>query len=66
MFHSYSKNPALDYDPEVRLAREAEAMRRLESELAEARAWAEAARNRHGLVAALDRPLVGEPASLLP
>ena len=65
LFHSYSKNPALDYDPEVRLAREAEAMRRLESELAEARAWAEAARDRHGLAVALDRPLVGEPVPLL-
>ena len=65
LFHSYSKNPALDYDPEVRLAREAEAMRRLAGELAEARAWAEAARDRHGLAVALDRPLVGEPVPLL-
>ena len=65
LFHSYSKNPALDYDPEVRLAREAEAMRRLEREIAEARDWAETARERHGLAEALDRPLVGGPAALL-
>jgi hypothetical protein len=66
LFRSYSKNPALDYDPEVRLAREAEAMRRLAGEIAEARAWAEAARERHGLTEALDRPLLGDPVPLLP
>lgn len=65
LFSSYSKNPALDYDPEVRLAREAEAMRRLEPEIGQARAWTEAARARHGLVEALDRPLFGGPAPLL-
>ena len=65
LFRSYSKNPALDYDPEVRLAREAEAMRRLEKEIAQARAWAEAASARHGLGPALDRPLVGVSAPLL-
>jgi hypothetical protein len=65
LFRSYSKNPALDYDPEVRMAREAEAMRRLEVDIAQARAWAEAARVRHGLAAALDRPLLGEPVPLL-
>jgi hypothetical protein len=66
LFRSYSKNPALDYDPEVRLAREAEAMRRLAGEIAEARSWAEAARERHGLAEALDRPLFGNPVPLLP
>jgi hypothetical protein len=66
LFRSYSKNPALDYDPEVRLAREAEAMRRLELEIGSARAWAEAAQARHGLVDALDRPLIGDPVPLLP
>jgi hypothetical protein len=65
LFSSYSKNPALDYDPEVRLAREAEAMRRLEGEIAQARAWAEAARSRHGLATALERPLLGDPLPLL-
>nr|WP_166176451.1 hypothetical protein [Altererythrobacter segetis] len=65
LFRSYSKNPALDYDPEVRTAREAEAMRRLEREIEQARAWAEAAGERHGLPAALDRPLLGEPTPLL-
>jgi hypothetical protein len=65
LFRSYSKNPALDYDPEVRLAREAEAKRRLAGEITEARAWAEAARERYGLIAALDRPLLGEAAPLL-
>lgn len=66
LFRTYSKNPALDYDPEVRLAREVEAMRRLAREIAEARAWAESARARHGLPVALDRPLVGDPVALLP
>ena len=65
LFHSYSKNPALDYDPEVRLAREAEALHRLEAEIDEARAWAKGARARHGLPEALDRPLVGPLALLL-
>jgi hypothetical protein len=65
LFRSYSKNPALDYDPEVRLAREAEAMRRLANEIEQARAWAEAARTRHGLTHALDRPLLGEAVPLL-
>lgn len=65
LFHSYSKNPALDYDPEVRIAREAEAMRRLERELAEGHSWAVQAQARHGLADALDRPLVGDPVGLL-
>ena len=65
LFHSYSKNPTLDYDPEVRAAREAEAMHRLADEIAVAREWARSARERHGLVEALHRPLVGPPAPLL-
>jgi hypothetical protein len=66
LFRSYSKNPALDYDPEVRLAREVEAKRRLAGEIDEAVAWAQAAQRRHGLSAALARPLLGEPVPLLP
>lgn len=65
MFRTYSKNPTLDYDPEVREAREAEARRRLAGEIAEAREWALRARERHGMPDALDRPLVGEPSPLL-
>jgi hypothetical protein len=66
LFHSYSKNPALDYDPEVRQAREAEARQRLAEPIAEAAAWAWKARERHGLPETLDKPLVGNPPPLLP
>lgn len=66
LFHSYSKNPALDYDPEVREAREAEALRRLAEPLAEAAAWARRARERHGLGERLARPLAGDAPLLLP
>ncbi|HYD26044.1 MAG TPA: hypothetical protein VEB68_14755 [Croceibacterium sp.] len=65
LFRSYSKNPALDYDPEVREAREAEAKQRLTAEIAAARGWAREAQARHGLPEALARPLLGEPAPLL-
>jgi len=66
LFHSYSKNPALDYDPEVREAREAEARRRLAGPIAEAVGWAQQARARHGLADRLGKPLVGSPPALLP
>jgi len=66
LFASYSKNPALDYDPEVREAREAEAKARLAGEIAEAVEWARAAKARHGLPDALGRQLVGAAAPLLP
>lgn len=66
LFHSYSKNPALDYDPEVRQAREAEARQRLAGPIAEAVDWARKARQRHGLPETLDKPLVGKPPPLLP
>jgi hypothetical protein len=66
LFQSYSKNPALDYDPEVREAREAEAKRRLSDEIVEAVEWAQAAKERHGLPEMLGNPLVGEPTPLLP
>lgn len=65
LFHSYSKNPALDYDPEVREARAVEAKRRLRPQLAEAHAWVERAAARHGLTDALASPLIGEPVPLL-
>jgi hypothetical protein len=65
LFQSYSKNPALDYDLEVRAMREDEAKRRLSSEIAQAVAWAREAKARHGLVEALDRPLIGGPVPLL-
>ena len=65
LFATYSKNPALDYDPEVREAREAEARSRLASQIGEARTWALAARDRHGLCESLGSPLVGEAVPLL-
>jgi hypothetical protein len=65
VFATYSKNPALDYDPEVRAARESVARRRLGSQIGEAEQWARAARGRHGLVEALGAPLIGDPIPLL-
>lgn len=65
LFETYSKNPALDYDPEVRSAREVEAKRRLAPQIAEAEAWARAARDRHGLPETLDPELLGEAPQLL-
>ena len=65
LFETYSKNPALDYDPEVRAAREAEAKRRLAPQIAEAEGWARAARDRHGLAETLGFALFGDPPSLL-
>ncbi|MES2121018.1 MAG: hypothetical protein V4513_10645 [Pseudomonadota bacterium] len=59
LFETYSKNPALDYDPEVRAARDAEAKRRLAPQIAEAEAWVSAASTRHGPVGELGAPLVG-------
>ena len=66
LFQSYSKNPALDYDLEVREAREAEAKQRLAGEIAAAATWARAAKQRHGLSNALAKPLIGQPVPLLP
>lgn len=57
LFETYSKNPALDYDPEVRAARDAEAKRRLAPEIAEAEAWVNAASGRHGSIGELGAPL---------
>ena len=65
LFETYSKNPALDYDPEVRAAREAEAKRRLAPQIAAAESWARAARERHGLVESLGSELLGEAPALL-
>ena len=59
LFETYSKNPTLDYDPEVRAARDAEAKRRLAPQIAEAEAWVSAASTRHGPVGELGAPLVG-------
>lgn len=63
IFKTYSKNPALDYDPEVRAAREAEALRRLSAEISAARDWVGGARAAHGLADALGSPLLGEPVA---
>lgn len=59
LFETYSKNPTLDYDPEVRGARDAEAKRRLSPQIDEARAWAAAASERHGAIEELGNPLLG-------
>ena len=56
---------ALDYDPDVRTAREAEAMARLAPEIDAAREWVAAASARDALPEALGKPLVGEAVSLL-
>lgn len=65
LFQTYSKNPTLDYDPEVRLAREAQSKTRLAAEIDAAFAWAEAAKARHGLVEAFAKPLSGATRALL-
>ena len=65
LFQTYSKNPTLDYDPEVRLAREAQSKKRLTAEIDAAFAWAEAAKARHGLVEAFPKSLSGEALPLL-
>ena len=65
LFTTYSKNPALDYDPEVRVAREAQTKARLASEIDEAFAWASVAAARCGLPDRLGKPLVGEAKALL-
>jgi len=65
VFATYSKNPTLDYDPEVRAARELVARRRLGPQIAQAEEWAHAARNRHGLCQSLGAPLIGDPVPLL-
>lgn len=59
LFETYSKNPALDYDPEVRAARDAEAKRRLGPQIAEAEGWVSAASIRHGPIGELGAPLLG-------
>ncbi|ANU07915.1 hypothetical protein [Paraurantiacibacter namhicola] len=57
LFQTYAKNPALDYDPQVRLAREAEAKGRLSSQIEDARNWVMGAKDRHGLIDELTKPL---------
>lgn len=66
LFHSYSKNPALDYDPEVRAVREIEARRRLADPISEAVEWARRAGEIHGLPVAFDKSILGESPALLP
>ena len=65
LFHSYSKNPALDYDPEVRIAREAESLGRLSDDIAEGRKIAEAAVNRFGLPEKFAKALTGDTPLLI-
>lgn len=65
LFTTYSKNPTLDYDPEVRVAREAQSKARLRAEIAEALSWARGAQGRRGLPDRLAKPLIGESPLLL-
>lgn len=65
LFQTYGKNPALDYDAEVRVAREMEARKRLADEIEEAREWVMRAQQRFSLADALVRPLIGTAPPLL-
>jgi hypothetical protein len=65
LFLSYSKNPAVAYDPATRIERREQAKATLAAELRQARRWVEQRAAETGLPAALARPLVGEPATLL-
>ena len=65
LFQTYSKNPAVSYDPETRLERRAEAKKRLSVAIAEAREWVEGRIADQGLVKALSKPLLGDRSPLL-
>jgi hypothetical protein len=65
IFATYSKNPTLDYDLEVRAAREEDAMRRLASPIAEAQSWVRRACTSKPIPDSFDRPLIGGPVALL-
>lgn len=64
LFQSYSKNPALDYENEVRVAREQDALARLAPQIDRALAWAREAQGRFGLADALPAPLLGREVPL--
>lgn len=64
LFQSYSKNPALDYENEVRVARERDALVRLAPQIDRAMDWARRAQSRFGLADALPSPLLGPEVTL--
>lgn len=65
LFTTYSKNPTLDYDPEVRIAREAMTKERIADEINEVFVWVEEVSRNNALPESLARPLVGEAQKLL-
>lgn len=65
LFSSYSKNPAVSYDPATRVERREQTKAALAADLQLARRWIERRAAKAGLPVALARPLVGEPAPLL-
>lgn len=65
LFRSYSKNPSLDYDLEVREARERQTLQRIGERITRAIDWAKRARDRHGLADELAAPLIGPGVPLL-
>jgi hypothetical protein len=64
LFATYGKDPSRAYDPQLRLARRAEAKQQLAAEIAQARAWVTERAADLDLAASLDRPLLGEPVAL--
>ena len=65
LFSSYSKNPAVAYDPAIRIERREQAKATLAADLKLARRWVERCAAQTGLPVALARPLLGEAAALL-
>jgi hypothetical protein len=65
LFSSYSKNPAVAYDPATRIERREQTKAALAPDLQLARRWVERRAAETGLPVALARPLLGEPAPLL-
>ena len=65
LFSSYSKDPAVPYDPATRVERREQTKAELASELRLARRWVEQRGALEGTPVALDRPLVGETVPLL-
>jgi len=65
LFSTYSKDPAVPYDPALRIERREEARKSLATELLEARKWVDRRATASGLPARLERPLTGPSADLL-
>ena len=65
LFSSYSKNPAIPYDPGTRVERREKAKATMAVELQLAHRWIEERAAAAGVPVALDRPLLGEAAALL-